>query len=62
MGKAIHLADLPGHVRKTLEPENRVVPEKIVKLGKVLRLFEGMDRKDALWILLRARHQLEKVF
>ena len=62
MRRGIHLAELPGNVRKDLEPESKMVPDKVVKLGKVLRLFEGMDRKDALWILLRARHQLNKIF
>jgi len=56
MKRGIHLAELPHSVQKNLEPENRVIPDKIVKLGKILRLFEGMDRKDALWVLCRARH------
>lgn len=57
MARGIRLAELPVDIQKRLKPKNKAVPKKLVTLGKVLQLFKGMERREALWILRRARKQ-----
>lgn len=57
MARGIQLAELPVNIQKRFKPKNKVVPAKLVTLGKVLQLFKGMERREALWILRRARKQ-----
>ena len=57
MARGIHLAELPVNIQKRLKPKSKVDSKKLVTLGKVLQLFKGMDRREALWILRRARKQ-----
>jgi len=55
--RGIKLAELPTSVREKVEPNNPMVSRKLVVLGKILQLFDGMDRQEALWVLRRARNQ-----
>jgi hypothetical protein len=55
--RGIRLAELPLEARQKVESNNPIVPGKLVVLGKVLQLFQGMDRQEALWVLRRARNQ-----
>ena len=57
MAKGVKLAELPTSARGKVEGDNGVVPGKLVVLGKVLQLFQGMDKHEALWVLRRARKQ-----
>jgi len=59
MVRGINLAELPIDLQKKFKPKtkNRVVSKKMIVLGKVLQLFKGMDRREALWVLRRARKQ-----
>ena len=57
MARGIKLAELPVGVRQKVESKSETVPGKLVILGKVLQLFQGMDRREALWVLRRARNQ-----
>ena len=57
MVRGIQLAELPVDIQKRFQAKNKAVPKKLVTLGKVLQLFKGMDRREALWILRRARKQ-----
>ena len=56
--RGIRLAELPLEARQKVEPHNPMVSRELVVLGKILQLFEGMDKQEALWILRRARNQL----
>lgn len=60
MAKGVQLAELPVGARRTLESKNEMVPEKLVILGRVLQLFEGMDKREALWVLRRAKNQFRE--
>jgi hypothetical protein len=55
--RGIRLAELPLEARQKVEPNNPMVSRKLVVLGKILQLFDGMDRREALWVLRRARNQ-----
>jgi hypothetical protein len=57
MARGVKLAELPVGIREKVESKSEAVPGKLVVLGKVLQLFEGMDRREALWVLRRARNQ-----
>lgn len=57
MARGVNLAELPVDIQKRFKPKSKVVSKKLVTLGKVLQLFKGMDRKEALWVLRRARKQ-----
>ena len=57
MARGIKLAELPLGVRQKVESKSETVPGKLVILGRVLQLFQGMDRQEALWVLRRARNQ-----
>jgi hypothetical protein len=57
MPRGVKLAELPLEARERVESKGETVPGKLVVLGKVLQLFEGMDRREALWVLRRARNQ-----
>jgi hypothetical protein len=57
MARGIKLAELPLEARQKVEPNNPMVSRKLVVLGKILQLFDGMDRQEALWVLRRARNQ-----
>jgi len=54
MIKGIPLSELPTELRRKLEPKTRLVPERMIALGKVLQIFEGISRRDALWVLRKA--------
>ena len=57
MARGVKLAELPLGVRQKVESRSETVPGKLVVLGKILQLFQGMDRREALWVLRRARKQ-----
>jgi len=57
MARGIKLAELPTGVREKVESNSETVSRKLVVLGKILQLFDGMDRQEALWVLRRARNQ-----
>ena len=57
MARGVKLAELPLGARQKVESKSETVPGKLVVLGKVLQLFQGMDRREALWVLRRARNQ-----
>jgi len=57
-GKGILVTDLPPELRKKLEPKTHLVPERMIALGRVLQSFEGMARRDALWVLRKAAKEL----
>jgi hypothetical protein len=52
------LKELPSGVRKELEGKARLAPEKLAALGRVLQVLEGMQRRDALWVLRKAIKEL----
>lgn len=54
MAGKVKLDDLPPAMRRKLEPKSRVIPERLIALGKVLQIFEDMQRRDALWVLRKA--------
>lgn len=54
--KGIQVTDLPPDLRRKLE--TRLVPERMIALGRVLQIFEGMARRDALWVLRKAITEL----
>ena len=55
--RGIRLAELPLEARQKIEPNDPMVSRKLIVLGKILQLFDGMDRREALWVLRRARNQ-----
>ncbi len=57
-GKGILLTELPPDLQRKLEPKTHLVPERMIALGRVLQIFEGMARRDALWVLRRAAREL----
>lgn len=58
MTAKVPLDQLPPELRRKLEPKTRIVPERIIAMGKVLQTLEGMSRRDALWVLRKAINEL----
>lgn len=54
MAAKVNIIDLPPEVRRKLEPKSKIVPERMIALGRILQIFEGMQRRDALWVLRKA--------
>ena len=58
MARGISLNELPAKLRKELEPKSRTVPDRLIVFGKVLQVLEGMQKRDALWVLRKAIREL----
>ena len=58
MGKPIPVDKLPLDVRQEIEARAKIVPQKIVVLGKILQTLEGIPKRDAIWVLKQAIKQL----
>jgi hypothetical protein len=54
--KGINLNELPTEARKKVQKEVgiKVVPDRMVVLGRILQELEGMTNADALWTLRKA--------
>ena len=40
------------------KPKTNTVPSKLITLGRVLQTLDGMNRRDALWVLRKAIKEL----
>jgi len=46
---------VPTQMGKGLESKAKIIPEKLIILGRVLQALEGMQRRDVLWVLRKAQ-------
>ena len=56
--KGVSVTELPLEARKNLESKAKLVPEKLVALARVLQVFDGMSKRDALWVLRKGIKEL----
>lgn len=46
---------LRTQMAKGFESKAKIIPEKLIILGRVLQALEGMQRRDVLWVLRKAQ-------